>query len=204
MPLELTEWVDVVFGGASPREARDDSDRATLLRLCEVFENAATVLKPYPDQVLNRAFWDLSSDAFHATSKESIDWAVRERFIRSFEPLFREFFAARCQPVLGHLSEEGSPLNTPCYMWWDFDCWVAATDPLERNPLDSAFLESMEAILAIPHVACQESALHGLGHWYRAHSAKVGQIIGEFLKQNPDLSKDLRSYAQSACYGCVL
>jgi hypothetical protein len=164
--LTLTEWVDRVFGQADPTDYMAVSrfngicapDESTLLRLAEVFENPTTILKPYADRVLNQAFWDLSNDVFHVVYNMDIDGAVRLRFIRSFEMLFREFFAVRCTPTLGHRSEEGSGLNTACYMWWDFDCWMATPDPLTRNPFDSAFLESMRAILAIDHFACQESA----------------------------------------------
>ncbi len=179
-------------------------DAATLQRLTEVFECASTLLGHYEDESLDQAFWDLSSTVLVSVRDESIEWAVRERFIRSFEPLFREFFAVRCRPVLGHLSEEGSPLNSACYMWFDFDCWRFTIDPLDGNPVDSAFLASMRAILAIDHVACEESALHGLGHWHHDHPVEVESIIDEFLACGPRLREDLREYACSARAGCVL
>jgi hypothetical protein len=209
--LELTEWVDRVFGQAEPSDYNPmrldglcEPDQATVLKLIEVFENPAAILKPYSDQVLNRAFWDLSSDVFRVVYEMAIDWAVRLRFIRSFETLFRDLFAVRCTPTLGHLSEDGSRLNTVCYMWWDFDCWSPMPDPLTRNPFDSAFLASMRSILAIDHVACQESALHGLGHWYPAHSAEVESIIDEFVKSQRHLPEGLSQYASSARRGYVL
>jgi hypothetical protein len=86
-------------------------------------------------------------------------------------------------------------------MWWDFDCWFAAPDPLPRNPHDRAFLSSMQSILAIDHVACQESALHGLGHWHHAHPGAVETIIDGFLKTERPAA--LREYAQAARTGCV-
>jgi len=88
-------------------------------------------------------------------------------------------------------------------MWWDFNCWSPDPDPLTRNPNDSAFLESMRSILTIDHVACQESALHGLGHWRHAHNATVESIIDEFLKKERNLSEPLRKYAGDARRGCV-
>lgn len=211
MALELTEWVDRVFGQADPDDYskvdRLDGicgcDEATLRRLTEVFENPQPILRPYADEVLKQAFWDFSSEAFHVVYELGIDWDVRLRFIRSFETLFREFFAVRCTPSLGHLSEEGSALNIPCYMWWDFDCWSAMPDPLTRNPIDSAFLASMRAMLAIDHIACQESALHGLGHWYRAHNAEVEALVDEFLK-GPRPPDRLTEYASRARRGYVL
>jgi hypothetical protein len=210
--LELTEWVDLVFGQADPDDSSAVSrldgicerDETTLRKLTEVFENPAGILKPYPDRILGQACWDLASEAFHVVYELGIDWTLRLRFIRSFETLFRELFAARCAPALGHCSEEGSPLNTACYMWWDFDCWSPMPDPLTRNPLDSAFLASMRAILAIDHVACQESALHGLGHWHRAHGAAVEAIVDEFLTRPHPVPDRLADYALRARRGYVL
>jgi hypothetical protein len=209
--LALKDWTDRIFGrpvtqdhtGLLELEEVCAPDLATLLKLTDVFENAAVLLAPYSDESVDQAFWDLSGRAFFALREESIDWAARHRLIRSFDPLFREFFAPRCQPVLGHLSEKGSPLNSACYMWWDFDCWCAIPDPLTRNPQDSAFLASMRSILSIDHVACQESALHGLGHWHDAHPTVSEGIIDEFLKRERHLREELREYANAARVGYV-
>jgi hypothetical protein len=209
---DLAEWVECVFGQADPSNYTEANrfdgicgpDEVTVLRLIEVFENPATILKPYAVDILDQAFWDLGGEAFRVVYKKAVPWAVRLRFIRSFETLFRELFAVRCAPILSHSSKEGRALNTACYMWWDFDCWVAMPDPLTRNPIDSAFLASMRSILAIDHVACQESALHGLGHWHRAHSAAVEAIIDEFVKNKRHLPERLSEYASAARCGCVL
>jgi len=211
----MKEWMNRLFSEPTTDDFSEPTlveldefskpDAATLVRLTEVFENPAALLAPYPDGSVDRAFWDLlGGDVMVAVQRESIEWAIRLRFIRSFETLFRELFAVRCQPVLGHVSEEGSPLNSSCYMWWDFDCWTAWPARLTRNPLDSAFLASMRSILAIDHVACQESALHGLGHWHREHPEEVESIIDEFIKRESDLRKELREYADRARSGHVL
>ncbi len=205
MALELQEWVARVFDGPT----RPDADRlieldefcgpdeATVVQLTRVFEDAAILLAPYSDGSLNQAFWNLASNVLFALGDESIEWELRFRLIESFEGLFREFFARRCAPTLGHLDEAGSALNSACYMWWDFDCWYSTPAP--------ALIAAMRSILAIDHVACQESALHGLGHWHhRGHSAEVESIIDEFLQRERDLRTELREYAQSARIGYVL
>ena len=165
----------------------------------EVFEHPATLLAPYPDESINQALWDVSCNAFDALTDAHIEWSARRRFIDSFEPLYRDLFAAHCQPVLGHRSEAGSALNSSCYMWWDL-LWYHEHDPRT----DDACLESMRSILAIDHVACQEGALHGLGHWHQRHSAEVEGIIDEYLQRNPRLCEELRKYAGSARAGRVL
>jgi hypothetical protein len=202
----MNQWRDRLFGGSTKLSADrllelDEfcgPDRSTLQRLAEVFESSATLLAPYSDVTLNRAFWDLSSKVFFALGDNSIEWVLRERVINSFEILFREVFAVRCEPVLGHLEEEGSPLNSACYMWWDFDCWYSTPA--------SALLTVMRSILSIDHVACQESALHGLGHWFHweQSAAAVRRIIDEFLARERHLRTELREYAYSARTGYVL
>jgi hypothetical protein len=146
---------------------------------------------------LDRAFWDVGSNVFVALGDTSIDWALRQRVIKSFEFLFRDLFAVRCWPVLGHLSEEGGPLNSACYMWWDLDCWYSTPS--------SDLLAVMRSTLAIDNIVCQESALHGLGHWYRRqHREEVECIIDEFLGRGQNLRAELRRYAHAARTGAVL
>jgi hypothetical protein len=62
----------------------------------------------------------------------------------------------------------------------------------------------MARILGFSSIACQESALHGLGHWQRDHDPRVNAIIDDFLEANPDVDTRLVSYANSARCGCVL
>lgn len=201
----MKEWLDRLFGGSTEMSndrliELDDfcgPDQVTLLRLADVFENSSFLLAPYSDVTLDRAFWDLGSNVFAALGDKSIDWALRQRVIKSFEFLFRDLFAVRCWPVLGHLSEESGPLNSACYMWWDFDCW--------HSTPSSPLLAVMRSTLAIDHVACQESALHGLGHWYyRQHRKEAEGIIEEFLERGQNLRIELRQYAHAARTGNVL
>ena len=62
----------------------------------------------------------------------------------------------------------------------------------------------MAEILALDSLACQESALHGLGHWQHAYPEEVQQIIDRFLNANKNLRPELAAYARSARTGCVL
>jgi hypothetical protein len=52
-------------------------------------------------------------------------------------------------------------------------------------------------------VACQQSALHGLGHL--VDFAGLGStVIQRYLDDNPDLRDDLRRYAENALLGRVM
>ena len=213
MPSDLRDWVRHVFYG--PAVASTDRlleldefcgpDQITLERLTLVFENAPVLLGPCPDDSLDQAFWNLDGNVLFALDDESIDWDVRHRLILSFETLFRDLFAIRCTAALGHLDEESPPLNSICYMWWDLRRSFSVTpDPTSGARLNAAFLASMASMLKIDHVACQESGLHGLGHWHRSHPKEVENIIDEFLARKPGLRHELVTYALRARIGSVL
>ncbi len=146
--IEVKEWLDQIFGGKP----------TTLLRFAETFENAGSLLEPYADEAIDNAFWK-QDEALRGLLDESIEWSLRKRLVRSFVPLFQQLFATRCKPALGHLDEDGSPLNSSCYMWFDLDCWSPIHEPVMAPELEDLFLASMQSILEINQVSCQESAL---------------------------------------------
>ena len=59
-------------------------------------------------------------------------------------------------------------------------------------------LRTMARILGLQSLACQESALHGLGHWQPGHDRQVCAIIDGFLAANPEIDPRLISYAKAA------
>jgi hypothetical protein len=62
----------------------------------------------------------------------------------------------------------------------------------------------MEQILGLGSLACQESALHGLGHWQPQHASEVARIIDAFIMSQRELDPRLLAYAKAAQCGCVL
>ena len=100
----------------------------------------------------------------------------------------RTFFAARCSPHLSHLDEGGaSPINLACYMWWDIIPFGGSPNTPSGKLLNAAALSVMTETLKIESIACQESELHGLGHWHAAYPAEVGLIIDRFLSRRREL-----------------
>jgi hypothetical protein len=175
----------------------------------QAFENAGTLFEPYSDAQLNQGLWFIASngcsDYMFALLDASLPWSARQRCVRSMHTLFAECFARRCTPHLSHLDEPGaSPLNMACYMWWDILPLAAQPNHPDQTGLDREVLEVMESTLRLDSVACQESALHGLGHWQRFYPQRVGEIIDAFLQSQKNLREELRTYAVSAGRGCVL
>ncbi len=89
-------------------------------------------------------------------------------------------------------------------MRWDlFPTWGQRESSTEAV-VDAELLAVMQRVLALNSLACQESALHGLGHWQRRCPAVVEETIDMYLKHELGLDPRLRQYAFSARRGCVL
>lgn len=177
--------------------------------LTQTFENASTLLTPYSDAQLNQGLWFIASngcsDYMFALMDKSVPWTARQRCIRSIQTLFAQCFAKRCSPHLSHIDEPGaSPLNLACYMWWDLVPIGGQVGDPERAVFDQEILTVMESTLQLDSLACQEGALHGLGHWHLHYPQQVEEIVDVFLKKNESMRDELRSYAKSAYKGCVL
>jgi hypothetical protein len=119
-------------------------------------------------------------------------------------PLFEQVMAARCSPHLSHLDEKGaSALNSACFIWFDIVLDRCEPRRLAQAQLDAELTPTLSTILAIPHDACRESALHGIGHWVNEYPQLAG-TVDEFLSATPGLRPELIAYAQSAKAGKVL
>jgi hypothetical protein len=131
--------------------------------------------------------------------------AERGRCIDSVASLFAKLFVPRCTAHLSHLSEPATgPLNIVCYMWWDEFPSIALPGDPARPTMHQHALQVMKRILAMNSLACQESALHGLGHWQRQYPTQVETIINRFLGNSVNMDQRLVIYAESARSGCVL
>ena len=118
--------------------------------------------------------------------------------------VYAQIFAARCAPALGHLSEGADqPLNMLCYMWWDSIVLDAVGDTRLDREFFGALIEAMGRTLTIPHPACQEGALHGLGHWGEHAPARAEALIDAYLVENRAVRPELVTYARAARSGCI-
>lgn len=217
-PVSLSQWIAYIFDHPVADPAWHFSVDSPLLDpgptrvaelIAETFEAAGTLLQPFSDAQLNQAFWFLvnsgSSDYMFCLSNPSVPWPLRRRALRSFVPLFRQVMARRCSPVLSHLDEPAaSPLNSACYMWWDI---IPLSGSPDWDRLDAALTEEVLAVLSelveIPHDACRECALHGLGHWALFHP-RAASIIDAFLARAHGPRPELLAYATQARSGHIL
>ena len=164
MAIDLHTWASWIFDQPVPEPSLCWNTESLgpikptaemLMGIGQLFEGSARLLRPYSDAQLNQGFWFLcgpESEAMRGLVDEAIVWEARARRIRSFMSLFGDLFMARCTPHLSHLLRGGepeiaqiSPLNSACYMWWDFDCWY----PSPNHPkVNAEFLDIMWQVLS--------------------------------------------------------
>ena len=212
----LARWIEYVFDHGvtdtawywaedAPEWEGPSGQVAT--HIAETFENSGRSLARFSDEQLNQGFWFLVGGASQEFMFALVDPGVpspsRFRALRSFVPLFEQVMAARCSPHLSHLDEPGAnPLNSACYMWWDILPIDGCPEEPARAGFDAEVLVVLRRLLAIPHDACRESALHGISEW-SIYYPQVSGIVEEWLGCAPGLRPELVSYAQLAKVGNV-
>jgi len=88
-------------------------------------------------------------------------------------------------------------------MWWDIIPLCPPSSAHEpRTPLHDEILAVLAELLELPHDACRESALHGLGHW-ALNDPAAKTVIDGFLDRSEGLRPELLAYARTARTGCI-
>ena len=215
--MNFNQWVTFCFNRPieSPvwhwSEEYDDfedfPDDLSIEFLTKLFSSPLETLSSFSDAQVNQGFWYLictmSSPCIYALFSDDIKWENKKDCINSISTLYSEYFATKCSKALSHNDPEQakiSPINSICYMFWDLIPWQSQTS---NNQVYLAYLDVIEEIMNIDHPACQESALHGLGHCYVDHPDRVTKVIDNFLIKNTDINNDLKEYALNAKTGNI-
>lgn len=222
--LSFEEWVVHIFDHPVTNPAWHfdpnsawwySSEEESISYLTQLFENNGAILAPYSDAQLNQGLWYLvgihSGDYLRVIRDNSVPLADRIRCIESIFNFYEHVFAVRCSPHLCYLLETSEPepaglsaLNSVCYMWWDISPLYGAMEIDNLQLISEAVLNVMKKALELDSVACQESALHGLGHWHFEFPQEVNNIIDSWLAEHLSISEDLKFYAERAQVGRVL
>lgn len=218
--MTFSEWVTHLFdhrviespGFWEDWEEWDGPAEIIVDYVTQTFSQSGTLLSPFSDAQVNQGLWYLidfsCSNYMVALQGEEVPVANRLSCIDSMATLFRDCFATRCTPHLGHLDEPGaSPLNSVCYMWWDI---LPLHGIVRHHPdwpngaaVDQRILSVIEQGLSLNSDACIESSLHGFGEWNQYYPEKIQKIIDGFTEANRGLRPELRRYALAARRGCV-
>jgi hypothetical protein len=210
------EWIEFVFARPVTDPAwhwEAEADRwegthgRTLELVAETFERCAEVLETFDDDQVAQGLSLLGSmhgDMGPSWVDEAIPRPLQARALESIFVLFRDCFAVRCSNHLGDLGEpDANPINLPCYMWWDNFPAVPEPDRKARRKRDDLILSVMGRTLELPSEACQEAALHGLGHWHSGYPEQIEAMIDRFIWANRKIRTPLRNYAYAARHGDV-
>ena len=217
MHARYQEWLKHVFDHpvTSPEWHFDEDAPAFIAGAADVvhlmadtFRNSGRDLAGFTDTQVDQGLWYLASFSASNYFGELQDGAtpLRRRIlaIKSILSLYQDCFRPRCTETLGHLDEPGaSELNSICYMFWDVGPLTCLADAPDRIKLEDAVFETLEAVLAIPHRACRESAFHGLGEMSHASPDRVREVVGRFLAC-ANIDEPLRAYASNAREGNIL
>ena len=222
-PLSFDAWLGYVFDRPVHGEAwywQEDENGVDLDwwepepltisdYMIQLFENPH-VLECYSDEQVNLAIWYMlgpSTCTYRETALRDIVPVERQqRWVRAILPLYRDLFAVRCSDAFGHRNdgpEPPRPLNSACYMFWDLDNFYEIANSTWHKHLVGPVFNTLQEILKLDSLACQESALHGLGHLQESHPERVAQAIRRFLKNSGKLHPHVRAYAEYAMKGYV-
>lgn len=217
--LSYEDWIAYVFDHAVPfyEQAwylesdadwwRPRPDQATDY-VTRLFEHPEPLVEQFADSQIGQGLYYLIDNGAGAHCRfladETVPMDARVGCIAAMSSLFARLFQPRCAPILSHLDEPGgAALNRICYMWWDVVPLAAVSKPDQPDPIHDACLSVMRDTLLLPNPACQENALHGLGHWARAYPEFTAATIDAYLAANPNLRPELARYAAAARIGCV-
>lgn len=212
--MDDTEWLQHIFGqslaaktnpAAGELANRLPADEALGL-MTRIFSNCRLLLEPFSNLQVSEGLRFLAfsgeSDWMEHVYNPAIEQDARHACARSIEVIFRDCFARRCVNAMSQNLHAVDPLSDVCFMWWD--ALLTGGDSGIAKAIDREFIGVMANTLNLPHVACQESALHGLGHWESSDPERVHGIVDAWLTEHPHTSPSLRNYAEHARSGNVL
>jgi hypothetical protein len=217
--LGYDDWIEHVFAHAVPfyepawsfaadADWWDPPGATAIAYLTRLFKQPEPLVEQFADSQIGQGLYYLIDNGAGAYCRFLIDGSVpieaRVACIEAIQTLFARLFQPRCPPVLSNIDEPGgTKLNQVCYMWWDIIPLAASSKPRRPDPIHEACLRVMRETLRLPNPACQESALHGLGHWAHAYPAFAATVIDAYLAGDPNRRPELVRYAQAARSGCV-
>jgi len=131
----------------------------------------------------------------------SVDVVTRTSAISSMYDVFRYVFTKISSEMPSrNVPTQPYSYNYICYMWWDVFPRHGIPAQRDLEGIDKVILDTLKKILMLNSIACKESALHGLGHWYAAYPEFVQQTIDSM---SSDIPVQLKKFALNARAGSI-
>lgn len=130
---------------------------------------------------------------------EDVPTWLRADVLSKMHTVFAENFARRCdQTLASRATAPQSPWNQLCFMWWELLPRHGVPSEVFLEETDIAIVRLIGASLKVDHIACKESALHGLALWY---AARPDDVRREIDKNACFIPPALSDYALAARVG---
>jgi hypothetical protein len=181
----------------------------TLEYITRTFEESAKLPLLFSDgqiadglnYIVNPSCSDIFSTVVNV--KESVRFEAQLRCIEAIYTVYEQLFSVRCSIQLSASKRDQTNrnLNILCFMWWDMLPVYGGTDQIIAEKMNSAMLDVIVRISKLKSEACQKAALHGLSEWYFIYPQKVSALVKEFLVRHPQISPELKNYAEKASWG---
>jgi len=200
------DWLDDALKDGNSSLSVDDS--ATVNEYAIRFNNEiAGIVAQHGEDPVNKAIWYIYSSAsgYMWGAMDKSLGTKRAHFMESVNSLYANGFAQYCSQYYGHLDngpESVRSMNSACYMLWDMDGLECPALNGDSELLNASF-DVLSNALRLESLACNESALHGLGHLATNHRGLTSPPIDEFLRRK-NLPSEIREYAKTAKAGYVL
>ncbi|MCH7905458.1 MAG: hypothetical protein IH944_12960 [Armatimonadetes bacterium] len=200
------EWVVHVFDHDDPdwhweTDAKWwDSDKhpeASVAYMTQLFEEPEALLERFTLDQIGAGINFVVSSGLSEFAFDICDQRVPQedtiRCIHAMPTLYRKLFARHLPNEAGLGARGDDKCGYICFMFWDvFPMSWRTTNWLSRNPVgdsrdpqvqaENACVDAMIDTLQIDHLACQEAALHGLGHWHNHDPQRVKRAIDAYLR----------------------
>ena len=210
--ISLDDFIEFIFNHEVPEEEEDpelwyydydmwiDYNKDELVDLyIQLFNMSGDLPFRYSEEKLEQGCWAMMGPNLEVGLEsllwdESIDRAKRVILINAMYDLYNNLYRE-------------TPLDTSCNMWWDslafdfYDSERRNRDDEETRVIQDAMFSTLKKILEIDATHCQYAALHGLGH---LRHPDTEQVINNYLKIHPELTKDEKEYANACITGEIM
>jgi hypothetical protein len=187
---------------------RNEPERV-LAYLTRLFQEAGGLLGRFTnwqiDQGLHYLVSNACSDHMFVLSNAELPWSARRACVDAMITLYRDLMSTVYKHTLEELNRLDLQVEHPsssCFMWWDIIPLYARMPVPNADLIDDAVINVFEHVILMDSEACQESVLHGLGHWYCGLLKRTEPIVRRFLERK-GLSSEIRAYAENAAIGHV-
>jgi hypothetical protein len=205
-PVSFDDWILALFhpDAEDPMLPPD----CALDYLDRLFGDPVEALDGFTDEEIGVGLWSLLDSGGAATAMvlgdERVPVSARASSVWRIHTVYEELFVARCGERLGHCSEQDGRLEMVCYMFWDIAAFGGRAGDHDGEILEDEILGVLTGVLQLEHAACQESAVHGLGHRLTRHPERVPAILEHWLATGSVRDERLGPYARAAVTGCIL